>query len=176
MHDEVARGLGEEDLPAVPGGTDARGPVHVQADIATSGEDWFTGVQAYAHPDLNALWPGVSSNGTLRRQRRGGGVRGAVEGNEEAIARGINLAAIRHLEGSTQQAPVLRQQVCVAITQVLQETRRALIVAEQEGHRSRWQVRHACFLYTDPAALSHQKYVCASKIAGLQGDLQGIGA
>jgi hypothetical protein len=75
--------------------------MHVQTNMATGSEAWFTRMQADAYLDLDALRPGVGSNDALSRHRCSGGVHSAVEGDEETISRDVDLAAIRRLEGST---------------------------------------------------------------------------
>jgi hypothetical protein len=45
-------------------------------------------------------------------------------------------------EGSPQQPPVLRQDVAVAATEVLKQSRGALNVGEQQRDRSIGQLRH----------------------------------
>ena len=49
MLNEGVRGLGEEGLPTVSSGTDARRPMHVQADITIGGTGGLARMQAHAY-------------------------------------------------------------------------------------------------------------------------------
>ena len=131
--DEGTRRLGQEGLPTVSSGADARRPMHVQADIAAGGKGRLAGMQAHAHPHRYTLRPGMAGNGTLRRHGRRHGVRGALEGRKKPVPRRVDLVAIPRLERLTQQSPVLRQHLGIPVAQVLEEACGVLDVAEQEG-------------------------------------------
>src|SRR5574340_204192 len=83
----------EQDLAAMTGGGDARGAVDIQADIAWADELWGAGVQPEAHADLSLRGPGVRGESLGSLDRRGDGCRRSGEGDEEAVALGVDLNA-----------------------------------------------------------------------------------
>jgi hypothetical protein len=101
MRDKIARRLGKEHLPAVPGRADACSSVDVQTNIATGSDRGLTGVQCHAYTDLDSLRPGVSRDGALCRDSRYGGIRRTMKSDEETIARRVDLVTISRLESST---------------------------------------------------------------------------
>src|SRR5581483_6581250 len=133
--DQVARGLGEEHLPAVPGGRDSRAQVHVGAHVALVGQVRRAGVEPHADADRAA------AKRRLRLPRRLGRVDGGREGDAEGISLGIHLDATVPREGLAQQAAVLGERLGVGLgAEVVQQLGGALDVGEQEGHRSRGQI------------------------------------
>jgi len=80
--------------------------------------------------------------GSLRRYSTRKSISGAGEGEEERIPLGVHFMAAPLLGGGPQEASVLREDVCVAITQLLEKTRGPLDVGEEEGDRPGGQARH----------------------------------
>jgi hypothetical protein len=68
----------------------------------------------------------------LRSHRRPRGVDGPAERDEVRVARGVDGAAIFRAKRGPQQTAMRREQVGVAIAQLLEQARRALDVREQE--------------------------------------------
>ncbi len=125
--EELPGRLGDDDLPAVRGGRDPRRAVDVDPDVALVRRLWLTGVDSDAHADGAAL----------ERVARVGGrrhcVRCAREGNEERVALRVDLDAVVSRERFSQGAAVLREEIRVARSVLLEEPRRALDVGEEEG-------------------------------------------
>ncbi len=102
--EEAARRLGEDDLPSVRGGGDARSAVDVDADVALVRHDRLAGVEPHAYADRAAL---------ERAPRLGGGgngVGGARKRDEEGIALGVDLDARVPRERVPQRSPMLGEQ------------------------------------------------------------------
>src|SRR6266702_7614963 len=86
MLHQIARGLGEQDLPAMPSAHDAGRLMHVQSHVARSRTLQLTSVQAHAHLHRHAFWPGMGAEGTLTSDR-------CRKGHEERIPLRVNLKA-----------------------------------------------------------------------------------
>src|SRR5205823_7968551 len=82
---KLTRRPGNEDLAAVPGRGDARGAVHVDADVALVREQRLPGVETHPHAD------GASSGSMARLGRRIEGIRGLRYGEEEGVNLRIHL-------------------------------------------------------------------------------------
>jgi hypothetical protein len=54
----------------------------------------------------------------------------------------VNLMPVPLLENSTQQLPVLFQQIGVAVAQLLEQARGSLDISEEQRNRSRREVMH----------------------------------
>ena len=66
MLHQLASGLGEQDLPSMPGAHDAGRMMHAQTHIvAFRGQIGFARVQAHANPNRNPFGPGVASESAL---------------------------------------------------------------------------------------------------------------
>ena len=91
--------LREKDLAAVAGGADARRAVHVDPDVARDRVHRFARVQAHPDPHVGILRPLVVRDRSLRvdagQQRRPRG----REGDEQAVARGVDVAAAVRRDG-----------------------------------------------------------------------------
>ena len=124
--EELPGRLGDDDLSAMRGGRDSRGPVDVDPDVALVRRLWLTGVNSDTHADRAAL----------ERVARVGGrrncVRCASEGDEEGVALGVDLDACVRGERLSQDASVLGEEVGVPVSVLLKEPRRALDVREEE--------------------------------------------
>ena len=85
--------LRQENLAAVPRRADPRRPVDAEPDVPLRGDGWLGGVHAHPHPYGNTVRPGVGSESTLRGERRGDGILGAAEDDEEGVPLRIDLEA-----------------------------------------------------------------------------------
>jgi hypothetical protein len=135
--EQSPRRLREENLPAVAGAHDARGAVHVGAHIPLVRDDRLTGVDAdpHAHISVGECLLGVSRCG----QRVGR----ARERDEKRVPLGVDFdPAVLH-EGVAQQPSVLREDVRVALAELVQETGRALDVREEQRDRPARKCPHA---------------------------------
>jgi hypothetical protein len=137
---ELAGGLGDEHLPAVPDRGDARGAMDVEPDVPLVGDDRLAGVDAHTHAD------------GPRRQRLlphpGGGQRVtcARERHEERVALRVDLDPVVRGERCPEHAPVLPQRVRVAVTQLVQQLRRAFDVGEEEGDGAAGKLAHRAMI------------------------------
>ena len=132
--DEVARRLRQENLPAVPGGSNARRAVNVDADVALLGCDRLARVEPHAHSDRPVA---------ERRLPVGGGrdrIGGARERHEERVALRVDLDAAVPRESLPQHTTVLAQQLRVTHAMLVQQPSRPLDIRKQERHRPRRQV------------------------------------
>jgi hypothetical protein len=88
-----------------------------------------------ADPDAqrDPFGPGVLGEGSLCRDGRVDGLPRPVEGDEERVAVGVELASPAGGPGVAQQPLVVSHDCRVAVAQRAQERRRALDVREEEG-------------------------------------------
>ena len=131
--DEGLRRLGDEDLAAAGGGADPGRAMDGQARIGSLDRDRLARVNAHPDPDGRAGRPFVAGQRPPHLQRAQDGLLGARERHEEGIALGVNLVAGLTGDGRADQAPVIGQNLRVALPQRLHQAGRALDVAEQEG-------------------------------------------
>ena len=90
--DQLLRGLGDEDLPPVPGRTDAGGAMDVHADVALVRNGRLPRVDAHPNRELE---PALRLLGRCQR------VGGPGEGDEERITLCVDLYAAMTLERGT---------------------------------------------------------------------------
>src|SRR5215469_2793968 len=97
-------------------------------------------MHANAHPHGDALRPGMVGLSTLD----GNGCRNRIGGTskcrEDSVTLAADLLAVVLRERRTLQVPALFQHVSVTIAQLLQETRRALYVGEEQCDSPCWQI------------------------------------
>src|SRR6266480_1382246 len=62
--------------------------------------------------------------------------------DEECVTFGVDLVAVMRLERSAQQAAVVREQLCVALSRTLKQLRRALDVGKEQGYGAARSVGH----------------------------------
>ncbi|MDQ3381717.1 MAG: hypothetical protein M3546_15620 [Actinomycetota bacterium] len=141
--DELARGVRQHDLPAVPDGSDPSGAMHPEADVPFLPDDWLSGVQSHSHTDLLTLRPGMfreralgDDGGTQSRIR-------ACESEEERVPLRVDLAAAPLGGGLADDALVFRESIAVARSEPLQQLGRAFDVGEEKGDRAARQFRHS---------------------------------
>ena len=132
--DQLLRGLGDEDLPPVPGRADAGGAMDVHADVALVRNGRLPRVDAHPNRELEPA---------LRLLGRGQRVGGPGEGDEERVALCVDLDAAVTLERLAQHAAVLFQQPGVGLPVLAQQPGRAFDVREQEGDGAGREL-HAC--------------------------------
>ena len=78
----------------------------------------------------------------LGLDRRVGRVLGAREREEERVALRVDLGAAASLHGAAHDPPVVVHDLRVVVAELLQQPRRALDVAEEEGDRSAGKRAH----------------------------------
>ncbi len=138
--ERVAGGAREENLAAVGRGADARGRVHVDADVVVDRDDAFARVQADAHADVALARPLLRGELTLRHGRRGDGPVRIREHREERVAVGRHLEPVGAPDGRAQHTVVLRERVLVERPEVVEEPRRPFDVREEERDRAGGEV------------------------------------
>jgi len=100
-------------------------------------------VNAHPDPDGRAGRPFVPGQRLLYLQRAQDGLLRTRERHEERVTLGVYLVASLPRDGLADQAPVLRQYLCVAFPQGLYQPGRTLDIAEEEGDRPARKFRHA---------------------------------
>jgi hypothetical protein len=136
------RRLGNENLPAVPGRADTRGPVHREARIAAVARDGLARVKPHANLDLDSGGPLMRAKGELALHRGEERISRARERNEERVALGIDLVAVVSGERRTQQIPMVGEHGRIPAPKLLDEARGALDVREEERHCSARLIGH----------------------------------
>ena len=96
VHEQVACRVRQENLPAVAGGGDPSGAVHVHSDVALLRQQRLARVDAHPHADAVLLQKSLRAAGSGRRVAR------PAEGDEEGIALGVDLDAVMRLPGPAQ--------------------------------------------------------------------------
>ena len=128
--EERARRLGENDLAAVGGAGDPRGAVDVDADVPLVRNDRLAGVDSHADPDRTPL---------KRAARLGGGrdrFGSSRERDEEGVALCVHLDAAMAYERLAECVSVLGEEDGVGRPVLLEQSRGALDVGEEERHRA----------------------------------------
>ena len=135
--DQIWRRLRKENLPAVSRRGDARRPVDVDADVPFVGDERLAGMQAHAHADRAPFERGAAGGGGKQR------IRGFREGDEERVALRVYLDATVGLERLAQRSSVAGEDLCIAVTELVDQPRGPFHVGEQEGNGSARQVAHS---------------------------------
>src|SRR5258708_32746483 len=156
MCHQVAGGLGKQYLPTVPGAHDAGSTMHIQANIALGGELRLTSVQPYTYTHCCTLRPGMAGKSALSIGCCGDSISSAGEDDEECVTLGVDLLPEIHAERHTQELAALRQQVCVGITQLLEQVCGSLDIREEQCDCSGRQVTHIKYLFV--IQLYHQGF------------------
>src|SRR4051812_2527970 len=133
--DKGTRRVGQQDLSAVTGGSDARRPIDLEPPVIVAGEVGLARVQAHADPEVDAVGPVAGPQRPLRVDRcRYGGTR-LGEHCERSIALGPydDAAVFRHRVAY--QADVGCVDVVPGGAQLPDESHRALHVGPEERHR-----------------------------------------
>ena len=126
--DQVARRCAQHDLPAVPRRGDARGEVHLLADVALVAEPRLARVQADPYLDR--------ARGERARHLGSGGERARCrrEGEEKGVSLCVDLDTAMRRAGLADHTTMLREHLVVdLVPEFLKELRRALHVGEEEG-------------------------------------------
>ena len=135
--------LGDEDLPAVAGGTYARGPMHGEAGVAPVARDRLPRVQTHPHLDLHTLGPRVRQQGKLALDCGEKCLSRTRERDEEGVALRVDLVSAVSAEGRAKQPLMIGQHAAVAVAEVLDEPCGPFDVAEEEGDSAGGYLGHA---------------------------------
>ena len=119
------------------GAHDPRALVDVEADVALAGHGRLAGVDPDPNPHGSAVERGLAFCSG------GHGVGRAREGYEERIALGVDLDAVVPRERVAEHPAVLGEDVRVAVTELLEQARRALDVGEEKRDRAARELPHA---------------------------------
>ncbi len=141
--DERARRVREQDVAALPRGAEPRRADDVETEVALAADGRLAGVQPHPDEDGAALRPVVSGVGALHLHRGLDRVAGAREGEEERVPLRVDLDAAALGERVAHQPTVVGEDAVVAVTELLQERRRALDVAEDERDGAAREGSHA---------------------------------
>ena len=125
--DQHPRRFGEQDLPAVARRADAGG-ADVHPEVALVADRGLAGVEAHRTVDVNAVRPAVRRKLALGGDRAGHGVPGPLEREEEGVSLRVDLAAARVGQLLAQDPAMLAVHVAVAVSELLEQPRRALNV------------------------------------------------
>ena len=97
----------------------------------------------HPYPQLRAVGPFVRSESALRIGRRHNRILRTPERHEERVALRVDLLSVVLRERGPQDAVVVSTCRSVALTELLQQSRRALDVGKEEGDRSMRKLGHA---------------------------------
>ncbi|MBA3739604.1 MAG: hypothetical protein H0W98_00460 [Chloroflexi bacterium] len=132
----------EEHLATVPGARDPAGAMNVQADVRAGAQARVAGVQSHAHAKIDAPRPRLRGERALRGHRRRDGARCRREPDEKGVALGSDLPAVMCLEGGAEQCVVALQHRRPTARVGLEQARRPLDIAEQEGDGTGEELGH----------------------------------
>jgi hypothetical protein len=133
---QVSRRPGDQNLPAVPGGADAGGPVDIHAHVAGLNGEGFARVQAHPDPQGQVLGPGMRPDSSLHGNPCSHRIARAGEGSKQSISLGIHLPTAPRLDGAANESPVVCQDLSVSFAQLLEKTCRSLDIGEEKSNRS----------------------------------------
>ena len=119
------------------GRADPGAAVHVDADIPLGRHAWLAGVDAHTHSH------GTRRKRALCRVRRGDRVARSCERDEEGITLRVHLDAPVLGHSAAQRSPMLGEDLRIAITQLLECSRRPFDICEEEGHDTGRQRGHS---------------------------------
>src|SRR5439155_16119985 len=109
----------------------------------------LAGVQPHANTQLDALGPVVLCECALGLDCGGRGARSVLEHHEELVAPMIDHLAPNGRDRLAKEAPVVVQELGVAVAELLDKLRRAFDVCEEEGDGSMGKLRHRSLLQRD---------------------------
>ena len=134
--DQHAGGLGDQHLPAVPGARHSSGAMHVQPDIFVADQRCLAGVQSDADAHRAPVGPFVRLQTFLYGGRSGARLQRATEHDEERIALGPKFVAAIGGERLPLDCVMGEKDVRVSLAEMLDQPRRYLDIAEEEGDRA----------------------------------------
>ena len=136
---QIARGVGDQRLPAVPDRAHARAPDDRRAEVVAGiAQANLAGVERHAHAHFATRGPRFLRERALHVERRGHGVRRPREGADHAVAFTLldRAHAAVQRDGGFEQLVVTGDRDRRLVGTRLPELRRALDVGEQERHRA----------------------------------------
>ena len=113
------------------------GAVDVHPHVLVVGDARLAAVDAHPHTDTDFV------QAILRLDRGRDGVRRSLEDDEERVAAGVEHDAIVSGDCGAHHAVVLGKETGVVVAELVQQSRGALDVGEEEGDCSGREVEHA---------------------------------
>ncbi len=134
--DQVAGRPRDENLPSVPCSHDPRRSVNAEPDVAVAADRRLARIDPDPDPEGDTRRPVVAGERPLAFDRGLDGLVRPLEGDEERVAVGVDLAAAVRGENLAQEALMGREHLVVAdASEPVEELRRSLYVREEEGDR-----------------------------------------
>ncbi len=115
----------------------------IEAGVPLLTDERLTGVEAHPDAEDDVVGPRGFVVRSLGLDRRGHCLAGTCERIEERIALRVDLLAVMLGKGGAQQAPMLAQELGVAVSKPLQKLRAAFDIGEHEGDRPAGNGWHA---------------------------------
>lgn len=125
--EQIARRTRQQDLAAVAGASDSRAAVDVDPHVALVTDHRLARVQAHANTDRSPLERILRSLCACDR------IRGASECDEEGVTLRVHLDAAVLCKRVPKHAPVLGEDVRVAVAEFVQEPCGPFNIGEEEG-------------------------------------------
>jgi len=140
---QIPRRLRDKNLPSVTACGDARRSVHPEPEVPFVSDRGLSRVQAHAPPHLRALGPVVLCQSALRCNGGSQSRVGASEGEEERISLRVDLATVASFCRLPEDAAVAVEGVAVPVSELLEQSCRALDIREEEGDSPARQLGHS---------------------------------
>jgi hypothetical protein len=122
----------------------------VDPNVVRVHDQRLAGVDAHADAYRDAVRPAVLGERLLNLGGGGDGIASVGERDEEAVALRVDDAAAVLVARLAHEPPVPGQNLCVAVTELVQQARRALDVGEEKGDRAGREFAH-CLNNVAPA-------------------------
>jgi hypothetical protein len=119
LFNQIARRLGEENLPPVSSCAYPRGPMNSHAHVASTGAKWFPGMKSHTYPYRDTVGPLVAENAALRSHCCFEGIFRSSECDEDRIALSIHLVPVSLFRSGAEELTIVREDLRVAVTEVL---------------------------------------------------------
>src|SRR5262245_13043285 len=145
----IARALGEEDLAPAARLTDTRGAMDVEAEVRPVADVRLSRMHPHADAKLDPRRPVVIDKRLLGAENGVGGGTRIREDDEELVAPLVDDDPVPVLHGSAEEAPVVVEDMRVAVAQTLDELRRPLDIREDKRDCSMRKIRHGRLLQGD---------------------------
>ena len=100
-------------------------------------------MDAHAHAQRHTAGPVVGGERTLCCGGRCDGILRTLKRDEERVSLRVDLLAFVLLVGGSEEAVVVGAGTAIALTKLLQESRRSLDVGEEECDRPARELRHS---------------------------------
>ena len=116
---QLAGRVREQDLPPVSGAHNASSMMHIQSSIALRRELRLARMHTDAHPNGNALGPGITGQSALDGDGRENRIGGTSKDHEEGITLRVDFVAAPLTKCRSQQLAIVGQHADIPISQLL---------------------------------------------------------